>query len=646
MTKRLPEVTDEKGQRIQLGPVLGQGGEGAVFEVASVAGAVAKIYHQPLSPDRADKIRIMAALRNDQIASLTAWPAGLLLAKGNNAPIGLLMPKVAGRKDIHNLYSPKSRRAEFQRADWRFLIRASANTARAFGAVHAAGCVIGDVNHGGVLVGQDATVRLIDCDSFQVMSGSRRFLCEVGVETFTPPELQGKPFKGVVRTESHDNFGLAVMTFLMLFMGRHPFAGRYLGAGDMPIPKAIEEFRFPYGAKRALFQMERPPGTPPLSIVGSELEALFERAFAREAVQQGRPPAREWAAALDRLEKNLKQCAANPSHWHHSGSSCPWCPMEGATGVPLFPMVVQTAAGSLFDINELWRHVEAMAHPGPVPTLAAPQVTASAQARSVGQANSFRNISATAVGGLLIAASIFGGTRAPYPVMLFALGVIAFFGILKALDKSTEVQGYKANLEAATKRWKQAEAEWLEKAGSLAFDVKKGWLLGLRQSWNNIPNVRLRKLEELRRNQHRLQLERFLDSFQIEKAKIEGVGSGRKQTLESYGIETAADIERHKLRGIPGFGPKLQSALLNWRAGLERRFIFDPSRAIDPRDIAKVEQEVLTEKTNLERQLRGGVAELKQVHAQIQGVRQHMRGPVEAAYRAYLQAVADNAAVS
>jgi DNA-binding helix-hairpin-helix protein with protein kinase domain len=230
--------------------------------------------------------------------------------------------------------------------------------------------------------------------------------------------------------------------------------------------------------------------------------------------------------------------------------------------------------------------------------------------------------------------------------MLFALGVIAFFGILKALDKSKEIQGYKTNLEAATTRWKQAEADWQTKAGPQAFEAKKAKLSELRQAWNNIPNVRLRKLEELKKNQYNLQLERFLDAFQIEKARIEGIGSGRKQTLESYGIETAADVARHKLRGIPGFGPKLQAALLNWRSALESRFVFDPSRAIDPRDTAKIEQEVLAEKTLIEGQLRAGVAELKQVHAQIQAVRQHMRAQVEGVYRDYLQAVADNTAVS
>ena len=116
--------------------------------------------------------------------------------------------------------------------------------ARAFATVHAEGAVIADVNHGGILVGADARVRLIDCDFFQIIAGGRCFPCDGGVPIFTPPELQDRNLTGVIRSENHDNFGLAVMIFLVSFMGRHPFAGRYLGEGDMPIERAIEEHRF------------------------------------------------------------------------------------------------------------------------------------------------------------------------------------------------------------------------------------------------------------------------------------------------------------------------------------------------------------------------------------------------------------------
>ena len=310
-------------------------------------------------------------MRSDQIEGLTAWPIDLVALR-TGVPVGLIMPKIVGYKDVHHLYGPKSRRAEFPHADWRFLVRAAANLARAFAIVHETSTVVADVSHDDVLVAQDARIRLIDCDSFQVQSGDRRFLCEVGVPTFTPPELQGRPFAEVVRTANHDNFGLAILVFHLLFMGRHPFAGRFLGRGEMTIEQAIGEGRFAYGADAAGAQIEQPPGTPPLGIVSEPVAVMFEQAFALSGAKAGRPTAQQWATALDALERNLRQCSSSPMHWHQAGlSACPWCQMEAATGVPLFSDALSPVASVNFDLESFWPNVTALPHPGPAPLLEA-----------------------------------------------------------------------------------------------------------------------------------------------------------------------------------------------------------------------------------------------------------------------------------
>lgn len=76
------------------------------------------------------------------------------------------MPRLTNHKPIFGLYSPKIRLQEFPKADWRFLIHAAINTARACSVIHEAGHVIGDVNHGNLFVASDATVQFIDRDSF------------------------------------------------------------------------------------------------------------------------------------------------------------------------------------------------------------------------------------------------------------------------------------------------------------------------------------------------------------------------------------------------------------------------------------------------------------------------------------------------
>jgi DNA-binding helix-hairpin-helix protein with protein kinase domain len=632
------DIFDGHSRPVRLGQLLGQGGEGAVYELATDSNVAAKIFSNALSTEKTEKLRVMVGMRNSRLEKLTAWPQGILTRRSGEA-IGLVMPKIADRKDIHNLYSPKSRRTVFLRADWRFLIHASANIARAFRVVHESGCVIGDVNHGSVLVGQDATVRLIDCDSFQVISGNKKFLCEVGVETFTPPELQGRNFKEAVRTPNHDNFGLAVMIFLMLFMGRHPFVGRYLGQGDMLIAQAIRELRFAYGSRRASFQMEPPPHTPPLSIVGNTVSLLFERAFARESIQGDRPDASTWASALEALEKRTKQCAAHPAHWYLSDlQSCPWCRIEGETGVSLFPWIAQQT-GAAINLDALWAQIRAIPHPGPAPSLQSAAPRPSESATKLKGWDSQRKVFA-ACAAVVPFAILFTGAKIPFGWILVA-SVVAFITMYNVANRSEAVNEIRRRKDAANNEWSRVQTEWQARAGSQSFDAKRSELDHLKQAWDQLPNIRLAKLDELKGRHRQLQMEEHLDKFEIERATIPNIGPGRKQTLSSYGIETAADIKEHEITKVPGFGPVLCSKLIEWRESVEARFRFNPNRKIDPQHIAKVEQGILSERKRIEERLRTGSVELRTITGQILAARQHMRTQVEATYGRFLQATAD-----
>ena len=202
-----------------------------------------------------------------------------------------------------------------------FPINTAANIARAFAVVHEHGQIIGDVNHASILVAKNGTVKLIDCDSFQIAAQGHHYLCQVGVPTHTPPELQNQSFHGIIRNANHYAFGLAVIIFQLLFMGRHPFSGRYLGPGDMPMERAISEYRFAYCPNAASHQMRPPPGTLPLEAISEPVANLFLAAFSRNNV---RPRADEWVPASIELSKNLNQCSHNNGHhFLKSLSSCP-----------------------------------------------------------------------------------------------------------------------------------------------------------------------------------------------------------------------------------------------------------------------------------------------------------------------------------
>src|SRR4051794_38068909 len=94
------EMLDASGSVVRIGKLIGQGGEGAVYEVAATSNRVAKIYHNAISLKRARKIEVMASLYSDGIARVAAWPTGLLTNKASKQPVGLLMPRSVGGKDI------------------------------------------------------------------------------------------------------------------------------------------------------------------------------------------------------------------------------------------------------------------------------------------------------------------------------------------------------------------------------------------------------------------------------------------------------------------------------------------------------------------------------------------------------------------
>ena len=86
-----------------------------------------------------------------------------------------LMPRFDGRKELHVLLGPKSRKQQFPGASFAFLVHVALNIARAVAQLHEHDVCVGDMNDRGILVGADGTVRFIDCDSFQVAIGSRLF---------------------------------------------------------------------------------------------------------------------------------------------------------------------------------------------------------------------------------------------------------------------------------------------------------------------------------------------------------------------------------------------------------------------------------------------------------------------------------------
>lgn len=632
-----------EGKLISLGRKLGQGGEGAVLEVSSQSDLVAKIYHNAASPEKTAKLTAMVTLRTERLLKLSAWPINTLHEQPGGAAKGFLMPKVVDHQDIHILYGIKSRHTEYPEARWPFLIQAAANVARAFSVIHEHGHVIGDVNQGGVVVSKSATVRLVDCDSFQVSVNGHRYLCEVGVPTHTPPELQDRSFKGVVRTQDHDAFGLAVIIFQLLFMGRHPFSGAFLGRGDMPLERAIKELRFAYGPGAAARQMKQPPATLPLEAVSAPLVHLFERAFLTSGA---RPRAQEWIDPLVDLAKNLKQCSQNSGHSFLSTlSACPWCKIEGQSGIVVFFPIYMAgvATAGAFNIVAIWTQIENVPVPAPLPALPVKTsiaVTPSARAAQIKRARSFRSYVSTiafaAVSIVLLAVPLGGGVTF-FLILLATIGAVVFARTGEN-DSAHELQRTKQDAE---RTWSDIQRLWSTQDVSQRFSSKLAELKTKKTEYQNLATVLQRRLQQLEKEVYQRQLERFLDGYRIDKAQISGIGHARKITLRSYGLETAADITLNAVLSVPGFGPTYASKLLVWRSSIEQRFIFDPKRGVDPQDKRTVETEIQNRRAKLEQELRNGVTVLLQLSAQVHSTHSGLRKSADIAVKNLAQAEAD-----
>ena len=87
-----------------------------------------------------------------------------------------------------------------------------------------------------------------------------------------------------------------------------------------------------------------------------------------------------------------------------------------------------------------------------------------------------------------------------------------------------------------------------------------------------------------------LELTEFLQRQHLRHALIMDIGPGRKATLASYGVESAADVSSQTLASIKGFGPALKARLVEWRRIQETRFRFDPHKPPSPYLKAEVEK--------------------------------------------------------
>lgn len=535
-------LTDGAAAVLRLGDKIGGGGEGDIKLVDQRPNHVAKVYHTAPNAERVAKLRAMIATPPALPPGLLAWPTDLV---SNGATVvGFLMPLIRDRREIHQFISPVDRHRYLPAADYRMLVAAAANLARAVAAVHAQGHVIGDVNQRCAMMDDRATITLLDTDSFQILIAGRTYRCDVGMVEFQPPELQGTAtFAGLERTRNHDAFGLAVLLFELLFLGRHPFSGRPVMGESLGLDSAIKAFQFPWAIDAHQRGVLRPPNTMPLNAVGSGLARYFERAFTEAGAAVGRPTAASWATGLQALAALLKSCAADPGH-AFVGAACALCAVEPATGRPLF---VSHAAPSQPHVNvdplpALCRAVQAVPIPSPRSSPPLP---------------------------LAYAAAV---VRTPYPAlavrgwtgrMLQTMGLLGRPTHAREQARRRQVQiGMQAHYGGLVAAWQRHDVR-------LEFNRCRDTLQSAHDHALRLQEAQQSSLNDAAWQAH---LTEFRERQEIAGATIGGIGPVRKLALRNHGVETCNDVTPAQLAGIPGFGPVIVAAMLDWRRSVEARY--------------------------------------------------------------------------
>ncbi len=560
---------------LQLGQEIRSGTEGTVFRLPEMPGHCVKIFKQS-SRNRFEanlpKIRKLMVC-SSEIFQDAALPCHLVSEKPHSKSIGFVMPEVVGR-EIHNLYGVSTRQALFPQADFRFLVEVARNAAVSTDRLHKKRLVIGDVSGRNLMVRDNGTVCWIDADSFLIGDTYFTAICELATPEWTAPALQENRHSKSPRLPAHDAFGLAVLIFQLLMLGRHPFQGRFTGNGDTPeIPTSISRRWYAHAGYSGI-PFRRTIGTPEIEHVGDQLQGLFLKAFTTDDPLK-RPTASDWIPALENLAKNLCRCQQLATHFHlKANTKCPWCavmpefghedPFSGAgriqNGVDDLERSIEAARRTLCTIPEYPNRIFT---PVPVPAVQTWQL--------------------------------------PKPT-----GLVGLFAPQTSRRKQT--QAMKLQIEKQKSVIVQSLTSNLELQRTFLQQIELGRqnLISLAKRVElaiNATNLRRSAKLDYERKALEQQKRNHLARRRLKVGDVNGIGSVRVSQLNGHGIFTAADINYRAVMQLSGFGHASASGLLAWQQSVGNSFRQQPIPK-DQSQIDSLAKNILSaEKARFEKEL-------------------------------------------
>jgi DNA-binding helix-hairpin-helix protein with protein kinase domain len=204
----------ESGLAVTVGDLLGSGGQGEVYRVATPAGDRALKWYYPALATEAQRRIVEDLVARDVHDDRFLWPEEVV--PGGNGAFGYLMPLRPDRfKGLPDLF----RRA--LRTSPRALVTAALHMVEAYAALHSRGIAYRDISWGNIFF-DPANGDVLVCDNDNaVAEGTDSGI--TGTLEFMAPELV-RGDDGAVPSTQTDLHSLSVLLF-MLLMNHHPLKG-------------------------------------------------------------------------------------------------------------------------------------------------------------------------------------------------------------------------------------------------------------------------------------------------------------------------------------------------------------------------------------------------------------------------------------
>jgi DNA-binding helix-hairpin-helix protein with protein kinase domain len=147
--------------------------------------------------------------------------------------------------------------------------------------------------------------------------------------------------------------------------------------------------------------------------------------------------------------------------------------------------------------------------------------------------------------------------------------------------------------------------------------------------------------QNLEKNRQAMLLEHHMRNCFISDAEIPGIGPTREQTLISFGVETAFDIDSAAIRKIKGFGKVLTGSLMAWKKQMAKEFRYDPNSSVPEAALRSLALKYRHLQDTLFGRLERGAAELEALATAVQQERETREPELRKLAAAWAQAKAD-----